>query len=267
MSLLFELEGHTKQVYTIAHMGGNWLASGSEDCSIIIWDLEKRTSVKIIVGHTNSVVSLKVMKSGLLASYSNDDTVKIWNPYSDNVQLLSTIRGHGNSDFIIPMGIMSNDYLVTGSADYLQRKNCVVMVWNAAENGQLFNTVRTRFQRVWSLLVLSNDYVAVGFLNGTIRIIDTFNNANTTTRRNAYTSGVTAFVQLSNGNLVSAGNDKVSVSFARTIKIWSVSSLVFIQKIETDHRELIFGLSLSPDESFLASACMDTTIKLWPLRQ
>uniref|UniRef100_A0A183C4K5 LisH domain-containing protein n=1 Tax=Globodera pallida TaxID=36090 RepID=A0A183C4K5_GLOPA len=58
----------------------SFIASGSEDCSVVIWNLRRSHPVKRLIGHTSTVnsVSWNPVDSSMLASASDDGTIKIW---------------------------------------------------------------------------------------------------------------------------------------------------------------------------------------------
>ena len=102
--MLFQLSGHTNWILSLAVMSNGWLASGSFDSNINIWDLEQRRLIKTLRGHTSVVTSLKALSNGNLVSCSNDDSIKVWNPLlNDQPPLLMTIQGHKTLDFPLDM--------------------------------------------------------------------------------------------------------------------------------------------------------------------
>ena len=57
---------------------GTLLASGSDDRTIKLWNVESRTEVATLKGHSNSVNSVAFNSEGtLLASGSDDNTIKL----------------------------------------------------------------------------------------------------------------------------------------------------------------------------------------------
>jgi len=58
---------------------GRWLASGSEDNTIKLWDATTGNLLRTLSGHTHTVLALAISPDGLLvASGSEDRTVKLW---------------------------------------------------------------------------------------------------------------------------------------------------------------------------------------------
>ena len=66
-------------VNALAVLPNGYLASGSWDNTIKIWDTETGSEIRNLTGHTNWVRALAVMPNGYLASGSADTTIKIWN--------------------------------------------------------------------------------------------------------------------------------------------------------------------------------------------
>ena len=77
--------GHSKAITALAVLPNqNYLASGSEDSLIKIWDLNNFSKLKYtfgnVDGHNWTISSLiSIANGGFLASSSWDSSVKVWN--------------------------------------------------------------------------------------------------------------------------------------------------------------------------------------------
>ena len=172
-----------------------------------------------------------------------------------------TIEGHGNSNWFPLFDVFSNYLLVTlsrGEGD----DESDLRVWDP-DDGHLVRSVPTGLKAVRAVLCLSNDQVAVGTGSGAIKIFDLLNDGLTRVNDKAHSRWVTCLLQLSNLNLVSSGADLFS---NHSIKLWNFSDLSLLQHIINDHVGTIVSLSISQDETLLASGGQDGTIKLWPIK-
>lgn len=157
---------------------GKYLATGSEDRIIRIWDLTTQTIVKYLKGHEQDIYSLEFFPdssssptgSKRLASGSGDRTVKIWDietaapiadlPLDDGVTTVS----------IDPLGT----YIAAGSLDRSIR------IWNAS-NGQLCKKIDPESDAnlnghrdsVYSVAFTSNGReIVTGSLDNTVKLWD-----------------------------------------------------------------------------------------------
>ena len=254
----------TFAVDSMALLPNGWLAGGSGDKTIQVWDVKSNKLVRALEGHTDQILSMKTLSNGNLASYSIDDTIRIWNPYLAKNNLLLTITGHGNKDWIIPFSVLSNGCLVACSRDNEDQEESTMRVWRSTD-GQLVRTIPTGHRAVWQVLALSNGQIAIGTEAGAIKIIDLDDDKKSRVKEDAYGQGVSCLLQLSNGDLVSAGIDKGSSREIHSIKVWGLIDLSLLQLIRTSHSEKITSLSVSSNEALMASGSRDKTIKLWPL--
>ncbi len=74
------LRAHAAPVLSVAFSNnGKWLASGSGDKTIILWDLATRSSDPPLTGHSDAVLSVAFSPDGkILASSSADKTIILW---------------------------------------------------------------------------------------------------------------------------------------------------------------------------------------------
>lgn len=95
-----KLESHREMVNCIAfHPRFSSVASGSDDCTIKIWDWELGELEQTIKGHTRAVLGLDYggpRGAALLASCSSDLTIKLWDP-ADQYKNIRTLSGHDHS--------------------------------------------------------------------------------------------------------------------------------------------------------------------------
>ena len=113
-----EFSGHPSTVFAVAiTSNGKKLVSGSEDKTIIIWDVESGEKIKILKGHSSSVRSVAITPQpdeSMICSGSEDNTAKLWR--METGELLYTFQGH--KSYVTSVAIHpSGEYVATGSFD------------------------------------------------------------------------------------------------------------------------------------------------------
>ena len=130
---------HTEGVTCLAvHPNGQIIASGSHDCSVILWSNYK------FAGHSASVLCVAISPAGqTLVSGSQDKQIKVWN--LSNGELLRTLTGHSAAVYSL---VISPDgqTLVSGSED------TTIKVWNL-ETGEEIKTLAQNLASVTSLAI------------------------------------------------------------------------------------------------------------------
>jgi len=125
------LTGHSDDVECVVTYRSNgkpYLASGSLDRTIKLWDLKTRKLQYTLKRHTDIVTSLAIFRSGtnnFLASGSYDKTIKLWN--LTDYTLVSTLSGIDSdvlSLLIFQETENSKPYLISGH-DYGE-----IMMWS-----------------------------------------------------------------------------------------------------------------------------------------
>lgn len=79
-TVVMRLEGHSDSVYCAAMSAdGRWIASGSYDRSVHLWDLQTGKIKRSFVGHNGAIYDLDFDPSDkMLATASADQTIKLW---------------------------------------------------------------------------------------------------------------------------------------------------------------------------------------------
>ncbi|CAF1152440.1 unnamed protein product [Brachionus calyciflorus] len=99
-TLIQTLSDHTDVIIALTYLPNGYLASGSTDKRIIVWNPINGSKLKEI--ETGWVYSLSNIQNEYLASGSNDSTIKIWNT-NDGTQT-------GHSDFEYPCQILGGEF-------------------------------------------------------------------------------------------------------------------------------------------------------------
>ena len=67
---------------TFGGVDENYVASGSEDNKIYLWNVRKEVAINVLEGHTRNVncVSWNPAIHGMIASASDDGSIRVWGP-------------------------------------------------------------------------------------------------------------------------------------------------------------------------------------------
>jgi len=240
-SVLF---GHTKEVNSLNFLSdGTSLVSGSDDCTVKLWDMQTGGVVKTFSGHTNWVYSVSVSADcATIASGSSDDTIRLWDIQTGKcyhvIRQQSVVRNVRFSP-IDPQHLIS----ICGSR-----------VWQWDINGHQIKPLYDG-----SYIAFSSD--------GTLFVLC---HKETVTVHNT-SSGVTvAEIYMANNNThyccFSPESRLVAVAAGSTIYIWDITSSD-PHLIETliGHTNKITSLAFS-SPSTLISASGDRSVRFWQIK-
>ena len=96
--------GHTDWVEAIAFSpDGRWLAVGSEDATVSLWEVEPRRKIQTLAGHSGGIRGLTFTPDGrLLVSVGGDYVAKLWDVKTGKE--LRTYEGVAGSPALSPDG-------------------------------------------------------------------------------------------------------------------------------------------------------------------
>ncbi|MHA1896392.1 MAG: TIR domain-containing protein, partial [Promethearchaeota archaeon] len=158
-------KGHTSWVLSVCYSpDGKYIASGSSDKTIKVWEAASGHLVTTLKGHSSSVYSVCYSPDGkYIASGSSDNTIKIWEAASGH--LVTTLKGHPSLVWSVCYS-PDGKYIVSGSRDK------TIKVWEAA-SGHLVTTLKGHTSRVNSVCYSpEGKYIASNSDDNTIKVWD-----------------------------------------------------------------------------------------------
>jgi WD40 repeat protein len=97
------------------HPNSNYLATGSTDKSLRLWDLSSGDTVRIFTGHRGAITSIALSPDGrTLASAAEDNNIILWDIASS--RRLSTFSGHKKPVWSLDFSA-EGTLLASGSSD------------------------------------------------------------------------------------------------------------------------------------------------------
>lgn len=239
------LSGHNAGVWCLKLHNGR-MVSGSADCTVKIWNLNKRfRNVKTLRGHAGVVKCIDYdADTHRVASGSCDGVIRIWDIRKTKKKCATVLEGHNN--WVRGLQMCGN-VLVSASSDRTLRawnmttKQCI-----GAYDGHT-NYVRC--------LQFTGDRMVSGSADNTIRVWDM--NTSQCTRVLRGHSSVVRALQFEGNRLVTASADC-------TLGVWDLNSDKCITSLY-GHTLPLWCMNFEGNR--LVSGAGDRTLKVWDLRK
>lgn len=247
-----KLMGHKNWVRSVAvSPDGTWAASGSDDRTVMIWDLQTDVCRAILEGHTAYVYSIVITQDGnRILSASADKSVRVWDARSG--QKMAKLDGH-TSEVRSVIALSDNARALSGGFDRTLRlwdlvtgKCLKIIEYGPDDSGVVISTtVNPAGTRVLS-----------GHSDGQIRLW------------NLETSQCLATLK-GHSNMVNSVQITPDERFAisgsddGTVKIWDLESEICVGTLE-GHQRGVDSVAISPTGNLIASTgFLDGTIRIW----
>ncbi|KAK1242727.1 hypothetical protein MKX08_005539 [Trichoderma sp. CBMAI-0020] len=245
------LRGHSHWVRAVAFSpDGRYIASGSENKVIKIWDATTGKEQQTLQGHKHAIASLAFSPDGrYLASGAEDKTIKLWDATTGKEH--RTIQD-GLGCLVAAVAFSPDGrYLASGLADR------TVKVWDA-KTGEKQQTLRGHTRSVTSVAFSPDGHcLASGSEDGTIRVWNAM-----TGREQAILQGhrlfVTSVAYSPDGRYLASGSED------KTVHLWNMKT-ARLQRVLQGHGDTVAAVVFSADSIHLASASKDKTVKLWDI--
>jgi hypothetical protein len=134
--LMRTLIGHSNNVLTIEMLSEQFMASGGQDRSVLIWDISSYTIKYNLTGHTSAVYCIKRLSPNLIASGNSLGLIIEWNWLTG--EQIFNLSGHTKKLELNSLDLYDEQTLISGSLDK------TVKFWNIS-NGALIRSMNTNF--------------------------------------------------------------------------------------------------------------------------
>lgn len=241
-------QGHEDYVRTVAFSPqGTMIVSGSDDCTVRLWQPDGTPLGEPLRGHENYVLAVAVSPDGeWVVSGSADRTLRLWQLNGTPPQ--SPLVGHSSA--VLAVAISPDGQMIASvSADHTLR------FWS--KYGNPLGEPLVGHEAAVRAVAFSPDghLVATASDDGTIRL---WKRDGTLLEASfvGHQSAVLAIAFMPDGQgLVSGGGD-------RTLRLWALDGTPIREPIK-GHKAAVLSVMVSPDGQTIVSGSEDCTLRLW----
>ena len=243
-------EGENKNITTISkeikgrincliRLSNGNVASGGQDTTIKIWDIDKKQLVSTLTGHTSMIWEIRELDGNRLISASDDNKSKIWDLKTKKNEDLCKSHRH-----ISGLAILKNNKVVVASG-----KNIFLYDLKTKEQESFLDI------SVWTLKELSNGDVAAGLGNGLLYIIQVTDELIIKTKfPRGHNKTINYIIELDNHKIVTSSDENDLI-------LWDPNDPESMYMLK-GHTDLVTCLCFISGTRFVSTS-KDKTLKIW----
>lgn len=261
------LTGHTDPATSVAfNPNGDMLASGSEDSTVILWDIVHRTRLASLAGHKQGVTSVAFSPGGdILASGSRDNTIVLWD-IARRTRLATLQNARQRVEIPGSSGVTSVAFSPDGGVLASGGEDGTVTLWDVSQRKQLANR-RVHRQRISSIAFSPDGHTLASGGNDHRIVLWNFRQRTrpTTLGSLAHSNGVADLAFSPNGNTLATATDSPD----EYLVLWDVSKRKRLAELTGGNAGSLQANSVafSPDGQTIASLSADNVISIWSVTQ
>ena len=257
-SRVFTLRGHASDVNSVDFSPeGDKLASGSDDKTIKVWDVNSKEEILTLQGHSGWIWDVTFSPDGqTLATTSYDETIKLWNLSTG--EEIRTLKGHSAGVTSVAFS-QDGKTLASGSLDR------TIKLWDL-DTGKQIQTLKGHSKGVTSVDFSADGFtLASGSWDKTIKLWNLQTGKPIRTFEGHKDKVLSVAFAPDGKTLASGSKDK-------TVKLWNLATGE-VSHTFREHTDKVNSVAYVPSNikgnldngKMLASGSNDNTIKLWDL--
>ena len=237
------LSGHHSDIWSAKFSpDGNWLASGSVDSTVKIWNKEDGRLV-LTLKQPSGVTHLDISPDGnYLATTAYDAKVRLWRLPEGT--FVKEFTGHEGT-------VWSLNFSPDGKTLASSGEDATIKIWNI-ESGQLIRTLLGHTRNVWDVKFSPDGTkIASGSHDKTVKIWDA-NNGKLIQTLNDHSEAIVSLAFSPDGQTLASTSDD------KTIKLWHTTDWHLVRELRVP--EHIQAADFSPDNKWLLTGGRDKPV-------
>ncbi|KIM86959.1 hypothetical protein PILCRDRAFT_293290 [Piloderma croceum F 1598] len=249
-------KGHTDWVTSVRFSpDGRWIASGSVDRTIRIWDID---TGNVVAGpfaeHTDAVTSVAFSPDGKhIASGAKDKTICVWDVGTSG-RTVGLFAGHTGPVSAVAFS-PCREYVASGSLDR------TIRVWDADTGYVISGPFEGHTDRITAVTFAPDSKrIASGSADRTIRVWDLITGHVISGPFEGHTRWVTSVIFSPDGHAIT------SSSHDKTVRIWDVQTGNVAVKTSAAHTGHAYPSVFSPTSQHIISGPDDSALCVWSVK-